>query len=151
MDYTREKLSRMSTEEFAQVRAPVFDSSVPFYDNLADVVNYEDLRAINTRINAAVHELYAVNAAYKQADDAGVTAQTLYDRAFRRYYLDLADVKPDGARRSRAKLKSEDLEDDVLYYTQQKSELSKIADGLRAELRSLEILSNNYRREMQLA
>lgn len=150
MDLKNEHLVGVN-DSLGTFHVPVYDDASNFYDNLYDLLSYEDLATTNARIQTVVKNLHATNEAYKTADQYSVEAHTRFERAYRRFYLDLDEVKPDSARKMRASLKAEDYEDEFLYFEQKKKELAKIADGLRSELKALEILSNNYRRELQVS
>lgn len=113
-------------------------------------IDYQEMHDVNQRLIKCTNDFHTYSKAVALASDALAEATLVHERAYRRNYLNLEHVKPDSVRRERSKLYTEDFEDEVIYYKAQHDNLKKLLEGIRQELRTLEILAYNYRRELQL-
>lgn len=126
------------------------DSLEEYYQVALATIDYQDMMAVNQRLVFCTREFHKYTNAVRLAQEALAEAILAHERAYRRAYLDLENVKPDMVRKERAKLYTEEFEDEVIYYKTQHESFKKLLDGIRQELRTLEILAYNYRKEMQL-
>lgn len=124
-------------------------NSRSLYDYVEHIVDYEDLEKLGNAINNARLSLFKVTEKINEYDRKALLAKTAYEREYRRRYL-TSNAKTDTQRKIRAELMCENLENDVLTYTQTKIELSRQANLLRTELETLQTISNNIRQQIKM-
>lgn len=140
---TDEKLPEIVPPNFVEIETR------EFFDYDAEVVDYEHLRDVNRTINRARHALFKVVQQINEYERLEAEKKDLYDKKHRRAYLTSTE-RTDAARRARADLYTEDLENDWIACKQAKNELSRIANTLREDLRSLQGLSHNIRQQLKM-
>lgn len=152
MERTNTTLTFVNDSDLSSFNVPKVENVAleEYYQVALANIDFHDMHAVNQRLIECTREFHKYTNAVRLAQEALAEAILAYERAYRRAYLDLDEVKPDSVRKERAKLYTEEFEDEVIYYKTQHENLRKLLDGIRQELRTLEILAYNYRRELQL-
>lgn len=119
------------------------------YDYTALTADFEDLNDLNKQINAAKMALFKLTDAINKAERKAKAAKVIYERNYRRKYINSSE-KTEAAKRVSAEILVEDLENRYMYYEQMFSELNRASYTLRQELRSLEVMANNYRQQIKM-
>lgn len=119
------------------------------YDYTALTADFEDLNDLNKQINAAKIALFKLTDAINKAERKAKAAKVIYERNYRRKYINSSE-KTEAAKKVSAEILVEDLENRYMYYEQMFSELNRAAYTLRQELRSLEVMANNYRQQIKM-
>lgn len=119
------------------------------YDYENEIVDYENLEALNRAIRQARLGLFKVTEHINQYERLETDSKTKYERALRRETLK-STAKTENERKARASLKCEDLENDWLVHHQTREELVRFSHALRLELQSLQGLGNNLRQQMKI-
>lgn len=119
------------------------------YNYTALSADFEDLNDLNRQIRAANIALFKITDAINKAERKAKRAKVIYERNYRRKYIDSSE-KTEGAKKVSAEILVEDLENTYMYYDQMFSELNRASYTLRQELRSLEVMANNYRQQMKV-
>lgn len=119
------------------------------YDYTALTADFEDLNDLNRQINAAKMALFKLTDAINKAERKAKAAKVIYERNYRRKYINSSE-KTEAAKRVSAEILVEDLENRYMYYEQMFSELNRASYTLRQELRSLEVMANNYRQQIKM-
>lgn len=119
------------------------------YDYTALTADFEDLNDLNKQINAAKIALFKLTDAINKAERKAKAAKVIYERNYRRKYINSSE-KTEAAKRVSAEILVEDLENRYMYYEQMFSELNRASYTLRQELRSLEVMANNYRQQIKM-
>lgn len=135
VEYSVPTLKNWKTEKFYHYKSAIFD-----YENIVD---------LNSSINSARQALFEVNDAINVYERREVKAKAIYDREHRRKYIS-SNEKTESAKKARADLQCEDLEDDVIVYGQIKSELYRLSNTLRLELQTLQSIGNNLRQQIKM-
>lgn len=119
------------------------------YDYTTLTADFEDLNDLNKQINAAKIALFKLTDAINKAERKAKAAKVIYERNYRRKYINSSE-KTEAAKRVSAEILVEDLENRYMYYEQMFSELNRASYTLRQELRSLEVMANNYRQQIKM-
>lgn len=120
-----------------------------FYDYEAAVIDYSTLEELNAAINAARIAAFKLNDAINIYERKAKEATINYDRAFSREFL-LSTEKTESAKRMRAALKCELIENEKLQNEQIKDELIRTARVLNQEMNILNTLANNLRQQIKI-
>lgn len=146
-----EELNDVVYNETTQVELPELLSwnSRSVYDYVEHIVDYDDLEKLGNAINKARLGLFIVTDKINEFDRKMLLAKTEYEREYRRRYL-TSNAKTEMQRKIRAELMCEDLENNLLTFTQAKAELTRQANLLRVELETLNTISNNIRQQMKM-
>lgn len=115
-------------------------------DNVAD---YEELKGISKSIYHARKALFDVTNMLNEAEHKESIAKNTYDKKFRREMIK-ADGKTANDRKVRAEMACEDEWDEYYYSSMTKKELERVSQMLRAELQTLQVISNNVRQQMRV-
>lgn len=134
----------------ASISLPEFVNwrSSQFYDFKEQITHYEDLQSLDRTITTARMGLFRITEAINRTERDERLAKLNYERAFRRAYLGSTE-KTDSAKRGRASLKCENLENEWLKHEQLKKELERMAYTMRAELTTLQTTANNLRQQLK--
>lgn len=120
------------------------------YDYVAQVEDYEDIADLGQAITSARVALFRITEKINQYERAEQEAKVKYDRTFRRRYI-ASTEKTEAAKKIRAELYCEDLENDYLAAKQLKDELILASNTLRLELQTLQAIGNNIRQQLKMA
>lgn len=124
-------------------------SSSQLYDYEDIVSDYESIEELNSAINSARKALFNINDKINGAERQERLAKTKYDREHRRAYLG-SNEKTESARKARADLLCEELENNVIVYEQVRGELVRMSNAIRLELQTLQALGNNIRQQLKM-
>lgn len=131
------------------VSMPQFkDVSTSRYYDIDTIVDYADLEKLNAATRAARIALFNVTEDTNRFDRAYHRAKVEYERAYRREFLN-SNEKTDAAKRMRADLKCEELENNVVVMEQARGELNRLSNSIRLELQTLQALGNNLRQQIK--
>lgn len=133
------------------VTAPDFKgwSTKKFYDYDKYVVDYEDMDSLAEALTAArrAHLRLVDNINVCEREES--RAKLIYKRSWNRAYMESTERTVE-ARKIRADLKCERLEDNVEVAKQKKAELLRQAQAIREELEALQAHGNNLRQQMKI-
>lgn len=115
-------------------------------DNISD---YESIEELNSAINSARKALFEINDKINGAERQERMAKTKYEREHRRAYLG-SNEKTESARKARADLLCEELENNTIVYEQVRGELVRMSNAIRLELQTLQALGNNIRQQLKM-
>lgn len=124
-------------------------NSSRFYDYTNIVSDYESIEELNSAINSARTALFEINDKINSAERNERIAKTKYDREHRRAYLS-SNEKTESARKARADLLCEELENDAIVFEQVRGELVRMSNAIRLELQTLQALGNNIRQQLKM-
>lgn len=113
------------------------------------LIDFQEMEAINKAIEGAMIALFKVSESLGRYDRLLTKAKTVHKRAWSREYV-ASTQKTDNARKTEADINTEDLEDDVIVYTQAREDLKRMANDTKTLLQSLQTLSSNFRQQMNL-
>ena len=111
--------------------------------------DYESIEELNSAINKARKALFEINDKINGAERQERIAKTKYEREHRRAYLG-SNEKTEAARKARADLLCEELENDTIIYEQVRGELVRMSNAIRLELQTLQSLGNNIRQQLKM-
>jgi hypothetical protein len=123
--------------------------SKTFYDHEEMIVDYETLEELNNAVNAARKALFIVTDKINKYDRLEREARIEYDRTYRRAYI-ASSEKTENAKKARAELMCEELENKYIAHEQLKVELGRLSQTLRLELQTLQAVGNNLRQQMKM-
>lgn len=124
-------------------------SSSQLYDYEDIVSDYESIEELNSAINSARKALFNINDKINGAERQERLSKTKYEREHRRAYLG-SNEKTESARKARADLLCEELENNVIVYEQVRGELVRMSNAIRLELQTLQALGNNIRQQLKM-
>lgn len=113
------------------------------------IADYESIEELNSAINKARKALFEINDKINGAERQERIAKTKYEREHRRAYLG-SNEKTEAARKARADLLCEELENDTIIYEQVRGELVRMSNAIRLELQTLQSLGNNIRQQLKM-
>jgi len=119
-----------------------------YYDYDQHVRDYTDFKELNDAINAARRSLFMLTEKLNIAERKLKNAEIDYERQYRRAYI-LSNEKTDMAKKARAAIVCENLENDKFKYEQYKNELTRMSFVIKSELESLQLIANNFRAELR--
>lgn len=119
------------------------------YDYKEQIVDYEDLSSLGVATNAARMALFTITEKINKVERQEKAAKMAYDRAYRRAYITSVE-KTEAAKRMRAELTCEGLENELVHFEQLKAELNRVGHTLRMELQALQSVGNNLRQQMKI-
>ena len=119
------------------------------YNFKDQIVSFESLEELDTALNAARHALFVVTDKINEYERKERKAKLEYDRACRQEYI-TSQEKTDAAKRIRAEIKCEDLENEWVRYDQLKKELVRTSATLRLELETLQTMGHNLRQQLKM-
>lgn len=139
------------SEKFPDYSAPDFleIQSSEFFQYEAEIIHYEDLEELNRVINLARTALYKTTEQINEYERLEQEKRLEYERAHRRAYL-ASTEKTETAKKTRADLYTEDLENEWIASKQAKNELGRIMNTIREDLRTLQGLSHNMRQQLKM-
>lgn len=124
-------------------------SSSRFYKYEEQIVDHSDLLSLNNAINKARFALFELTDAINKYERLEKESKIMYEREWRREYL-VSSEKTESARKARADLTCEHLEDDALVNAQVKNDLVRISYTVRIELQTLQTVANNLRQQLKV-
>lgn len=124
-------------------------SQSAYYDFENQIVDYESLDELNKSVNQARLALFKVAEMINNYERLEREAKLEYDRTYRREYL-ASKEKTETAKKARAELMCEDLENVYIAHDQVKIELIRMSTTLRLELQTLQSVGNNLRQQMKM-
>ena len=119
------------------------------YDHEQQIVDYETLEDLNRAINQARLALFKTTESINNYERKEKAAKLNYERHHRREMLK-SIAKTADARRARADIMCEELENEWLLQSQIKEELIRFSHTLRLELQTLQALGNNLRQQIRV-
>lgn len=119
------------------------------YDYDKMIVDYENLEDLAKATNKARQALFIITDKLNEYERKEKLAKMEYDRHFRREYLTSSE-KTESAKRARAELKCEELENTWQTYVQLNSELIRLSHSMRQELQMLQSIGNNLRQQLKI-
>lgn len=141
------------SEEFDGDDAPlpkfVAWSTDKLYNFSDQTVDFSTLDEYNAALAEARTAMFKLNERINDYERKERLAKVKYDRAYRRAYLSSSE-KTESAKRSRAELKCEHLENDLVILEQLNKELQRTAYVLRQELQALQTVGNNLRQQLKI-
>lgn len=120
-----------------------------FYDYKDQVADYQSFEDLGSAITKARMALFVVTEKINANEREEKRAKTLYERAYRRSYLESME-KTEGAKKMRAALSNEELENQWLKYEQVVGELTRMSYALKSELQTLQTIANNLRQQLRI-
>lgn len=124
-------------------------SQKTYYDFEEQIVDYESLEKLNNAVNQARKALFRVADMINNYERLEREAKINYDRTYRRAYLSSTE-KTETAKKARAELVCEELENEYISHEQVKIELIRMSNTLRLELQTLQAVGNNLRQQMKM-
>lgn len=124
-------------------------SQKKYYDYENEIVDYESLENLNRSVNQARLALFKVADMTNHYERLEKEAKLKYERAYRRAYLSSSE-KTETAKKARAELQCEDLENEYISHEQVKTELIRMSNTLRLELQTLQAVGNNLRQQIKM-
>jgi hypothetical protein len=124
-------------------------SQSTYYDYSTQVVDYDSLDQLNSSITAARLALFKVAEMINNYERLEKESKLNYERSHRRAYL-ASTEKTDTARKARADLQCEDLENEWLMNEQVRIELTRMSNSLRIDLQTLSAVGNNIRQQLKM-
>lgn len=124
-------------------------SQSTYYDFESEIVDYESLENLNRSVNAARLALFKVAEMTNNYERLEREAKLKYERSYRREYLASTD-KTETAKKARAELMCEELENEYIAHEQVKIELMRMSNTLRLELQTLQAVGNNLRQQIKM-
>lgn len=119
------------------------------YDYEKELVDYHSLEQLEKSIQAARKAVFLINDKINEYERKEKEAKIAYDRSYRREYLSSVE-KTETAKRARAELKCEELENEWLTMEQLKNELVRMSFSMKTELQTLQTISNNLRQQLKM-
>lgn len=119
------------------------------YNYNEQLVDYHSLETLDVSIRAARKALFVLTDKINEYERKEKAAKIAYDRKYRREYLGSVE-KTETAKRARAELKCEELENEWLTMEQLKNELVRLSFSMRTELQTLQTISNNLRQQLKM-
>lgn len=119
------------------------------YNYNAQLVDYHSLEDLDKSIQAARRALFILTDKINEYERKEKEAKVAYERKYRREYLSSVE-KTETAKRARAELKCEELENEWLTMEQLKSELVRMSFSMKSELQTLQTISNNLRQQLKM-
>ena len=137
--------------EKAGIQLPTFKkwSQSTYYDYQTQVVDYESLDHLNTSITAARLALFKVADMINNYERLERESKLAYERSYRRAFI-ASTEKTDTAKKARAELHCEDLENEWLMNEQVRIELTRMSNSLRIDLQTLSAIGNNLRQQLKM-
>lgn len=114
-----------------------------------NIVDYENLVDVNNTINSLRVAMFKLTRGLDDTERKLKLAKVKYERAFRREYLTSSE-KTETRKKEYASLMTEDIEDEVIYLDQMRSEFVRRATLMRDELSIMNTLSNNIRQQIKI-
>lgn len=121
-----------------------------YYDYSDLSADFEDLRNLNKQIAAARVALFKLSQSINKAERKAKTAKSLYERSYRRKYMESSE-KTENAKKISAEILVEDLENRYMYYEQIVIEFNRAHFAVRQELSALQAVGNNLRQQIKVA
>lgn len=119
------------------------------YDYDSNIYDYENIENLNSAINRARNSLFQITERINDYERREKIAKTKYEREWRRAYLK-SNEKTESAKKIRADLECEELEDNTIVYEQVRNELNRLSNAIRLELQTLQALGNNLRQQLKV-
>lgn len=119
------------------------------YDYDSQVADYSSLEELGEAISKARRALFVLTDKINEYEREEKTSKLKYDREFRREFIKSSE-KTDSAKRVRAALKCEGLENEWMKYEQLKTELTRMSNSIRLELQTLQTIANNLRQQLKI-
>lgn len=144
--------------DMSSPKVPQWDNATALNYNVAidketgeaeNIVDYENLADVNNTINSIRVALFQTTRGLDGTERKLKVAKTRYDRVFRREYLTSTE-KTETRKKEYASLMAEEIEDEVIYLEQMRSELMRRTTLLRDELSIMNTLSNNIRQQLKV-
>lgn len=123
--------------------------SSKFYDYENEIFDYEQIEQLNSAIRSARYALFEITDKINDYERAEKLAKTKYDREWRRAYLN-SNERTESAKKARADLLCEELENNVIVFEQVRGELARLSNSIRLELQTLQALGNNLRQQIKM-
>lgn len=122
---------------------------IKLYDYENNIIDYEDLQRLDEAIKKTRLALFKATEKINSIERREKLAKTEYMRAYRREYLKSTE-KTETAKKARAELKCEELENTWLVMDQVKNEVLRLSYTLKQELQILQTISNNMRQQLKI-
>lgn len=116
-----------------------------YEDEIADYASFEELEQVFIKLRKA---LFLINDKINEYERRERMAKIKYDRAHRREYL-VSTEKTESAKRARADLACEELENEWLMNEQLKNEMVRTSYTLKSEMQTLTTLAHNMRAQIK--
>lgn len=124
-------------------------STDKLYNFSEQTVDFSTLDEYNAALSEARVAMFKLNERINEYERKERLAKIKYDRSYRRAYLESSE-KTETAKRFRAELKCEQLENDLVILEQLNKELQRTAYVLRQELQALQTVGNNLRQQLKI-
>lgn len=119
------------------------------YDYEQFVSDYSDFEALDKAMTAARRALFIITDKINEYDRKSRGAKKSYERAYQSAYLESTE-KTSEAKRFRAAIKCEDLENEWIMLDQLKEELTRTSFTLKSELNTLQTIAHNLRQQLKM-
>lgn len=119
------------------------------YDYDANIIDYESLEALDKTIQNARKSMFILTEKINTFERKEREAKTKYERAYRREYLNSTE-KTETAKKARAELKCEELENKWMALEQLKQELLRLSYTMKQEMQILQTIANNMRQQLKI-
>lgn len=149
LEETEEEISPGSTRS-AVILPKFYKWNVKDIYNFPDLIlDYDNLDDLEKAINKARTALFVITDKLNEYERQERQAKTKYDRQYRREYLSSSE-KTETAKRARAELKCEELENEWQTFSQLNAELIRLSHAMRLELQTLQAIGNNLRQQLKM-
>lgn len=150
-EFEQEQSYDWNDRDSSEIILPEFTkwNSRKVYDFENIISDYDSMEKLNHAITAARQALFKLNDGINKYEQEERAAKLAYDRAFRRAYLQ-SNEKTDSAKRSRAALKCEGLENAWITSDQIKNELVRMSFSMKSEIQILQTIANNLRQQLKM-
>lgn len=119
------------------------------YDYESVAASYEGLEELEQAINAARKAMFLLTEKINEYERKEREAKMYYDRSYRQEFM-ASNEKTDSAKRIRAEIKCEQLENEWAQLDQLKKELIRTAQTLNTEIAMLQTMGHNLRQQMKM-
>lgn len=150
--YANEDEAEVQLSEFnAKINLPDFYQWKinQIYEYDSQVNDYESMEELSKSISKARTALFRLNDKINEYERKERVAKLEYERKYRREYLKSTE-KTETAKRTRAELKCEELENEWIKNEQLTKELNRMAFAVRTELQTLQTIANNLRQQLKM-
>lgn len=120
-----------------------------YYDHADLAADFHDLEDLNRQIAAARSALFKLSEVINKSERKAKAAKVTYQRNFNRKYLQSSE-RTETAKKIRAEIQVEDLENKYMYFEQMTTELNRAHFAIRQELTALQAVGNNLRQQFKV-
>lgn len=124
-------------------------SGKQIYNYSEQIADYHSLQELGAAISQARRSLFLLTDKINEYERKARLSKMEYDRTFRKEYLGSTE-KTESAKRARAELRCEELENEWVKNDQLKNELIRMSYTMKTELQALQTIANNLRQQLKM-